>query len=833
MARFNVDVIIDGEILAWDSVRKEVIPFGQNRTVAKLRRTWMQKHGMLDPRDLRLHAGDKDAKEVRMAFVSKKSEEGDEEDFAGQECWLLFCAFDILYIAGPDAETILKETISPHVEPPPKPGSMIDLDGFERKKLLHKLIGEQKHEVELVQTWIVRPTGQAVDGNEYFSPDAPTMECGLPAHQIDSQRWTLKQDANRVQTLDAKRIRGRSDDQVSLSRAAAVDKVYKIMVEERRQEGLLFKDLCTPYYLGERSKSFKYWHKYKPDYEKGEASDLDLVIIGAYFATGLRHAGKPSSFLLACVDSHDSEQFFPLCKVNAGSMIRSVLDDLYQSTGFTIDEDTNKVDWGDKWFSEKDRRTIPDFVSTRSLDGGEDCTWRPKKDDYPDMWISPLDSRILTLNAGEIVSSDAFSAGLTLRFPRVTALRDQTDKDVTEIENEDTLWEMYQTKEEHRSEGQAADNIKFGSPSPDPGCPRRFLTEEEFDSSKNRKKKSSATKRLFKAATIEEVGQPKSSVLQNLVFTVLGGTYHLDKAIFDIEQKDRDTEWMKEADLVRSSDDVKRFICQHGGELKLSPDGETLVIGGSELDAEVVNYIQAIENAHARLSQRKGKPTKQSLQDEKTAQSSGVLNWTFVYTLVRERLSGSVVNPPTPSVLDYLARPSRIGTKTIDPLLELCSETIDNIRDLKRALHLVSKVRNKNEEQLTWQECTRTLLSPEDQWVAQSKFQTMWDIILYPDILEDPDSLPRVDDFTSSKIASALPLARVMGAIVTSELGTATHILCDLSSEDEIPVSDDLSTDVFNCPERGLQLLRKVRALPHTVVLVSPGWIRKRKWHQD
>lgn len=41
----------------------------------------------------------------------------------------------------------------------------------------------------------------------------------------------------------------------------------------------------------------------------------------------------------------------------------------------------------------------------------------------PDLWINPDDSFILELNAGEIVVSDTFSAGITLRFPRITKIR--------------------------------------------------------------------------------------------------------------------------------------------------------------------------------------------------------------------------------------------------------------------------------------------------------------------------------------------------------------------------------------------------------------------------
>jgi len=43
--------------------------------------------------------------------------------------------------------------------------------------------------------------------------------------------------------------------------------------------------------------------KLKPDYELlSQASDLDLVIIGGYFATGMHRTGLISQFLLASVE---------------------------------------------------------------------------------------------------------------------------------------------------------------------------------------------------------------------------------------------------------------------------------------------------------------------------------------------------------------------------------------------------------------------------------------------------------------------------------------------------------------------------------------------------
>jgi ATP dependent DNA ligase domain len=151
------DVILDGEIIAWDSERKETIPFGNNRTIANLRKKWMKSQGLLDERDQGMHDNDKDNKS--MNTTNSWPDKNDQiSELAGKECWLQFIAFDILYVDGPGAADLLAQTVSEHIAPRPSAGSVIHLDAFERKKILYKLVEPQADEVEIVQTWIIRPS---------------------------------------------------------------------------------------------------------------------------------------------------------------------------------------------------------------------------------------------------------------------------------------------------------------------------------------------------------------------------------------------------------------------------------------------------------------------------------------------------------------------------------------------------------------------------------------------------------------------------------------------------------------------------------------------------
>ena len=390
--RTGLDVIMDGEVIAWDSVREETVPFGSNRTIAKLRADWMARKGLLDDRDKGMHDGDNNNKSMNTSnsFMDKNTTIDMD---AGNECWLQYIIFDLIYVDGPDADTLLSQTISEHITPRPTPGSVIHLEATERKALLYKIIEPQTGEVEIVPTWIIRPNGRTDVGEKYFHPIHPTMENGYVARRLDSLSYTLSGMIDDVSTIDALRRDERSDEQISAARAQAIQRLYDVTVEEQRLEGLVFKDLSTPYYLGEESKTTRYWHKFKPDYFNGSAaSDLDLIVIGAYYATGLRNSGKPSTLLCACVDSDDSESFLPLVKVSLGSMDNVQASEFLKRTGYRHHEDNNinnddddgdddgsgvenkwqKTEWATKYF--------PDFISRKSFQpNNENNGWRAQK----------------------------------------------------------------------------------------------------------------------------------------------------------------------------------------------------------------------------------------------------------------------------------------------------------------------------------------------------------------------------------------------------------------------------------------------------------------------
>lgn len=294
----GLNLILDGEVIAWDSQRQETIPFGNkyvctpaecivsscdlhftlgSRGIANYRKQYLAARGLVDDRDKNIENVDGDQKAVSVVYF-KDAENYSEE--TGAECWLKLVVFDILYVDGDGAADLLGETVSKHINPRPAAGSIIHLDLFERKKILQRVLTPQKDFIEIVTTWIVRPNGTTELGMDYFSSTSPTSECGHPNHTIDSQSCLVGRAARNISQIDLERRNGRSDEQISEARASSVHELFK-EIENLRMEGLIFKDLAAPYYLGEESRSMRYWLKFKV----GVQHSIVIFSIVAFFST--------------------------------------------------------------------------------------------------------------------------------------------------------------------------------------------------------------------------------------------------------------------------------------------------------------------------------------------------------------------------------------------------------------------------------------------------------------------------------------------------------------------------------------------------------------------
>ncbi|XP_071117642.1 DNA ligase 4-like [Haliotis cracherodii] len=167
---------------------------------------------------------------------------------------------------------------------------------------------------------------------------------------------------------------------------------------DNQEEGIMVKNMESVYRPSTRKGG---WFKIKPEYIGGLMDELDVLIIGGYFGVGHR-GGMMSHFLCGVAvpseDGGEPEIFHSFCKVGSGYSKKQ------------LSEFNKKM--VDHW-QVFDKKNPPSCIVLAS-------GFKEK----PDAWISPDKSCIVQIKAAEIITSDRFKTGSTLRFPRVEMIRD-------------------------------------------------------------------------------------------------------------------------------------------------------------------------------------------------------------------------------------------------------------------------------------------------------------------------------------------------------------------------------------------------------------------------
>jgi len=859
----NLNVILDGEIESWDNVNKALVPFGENRTVAGYRKAYLHYRGMIDPIDIEKLHDENDDNVMRSAtdYYRDRSLSREEMVERGKNFWLKFRAFDILYVAGSDKDRLFLDC-GMGTNDSDKNGSIIDMPLMKRKHILYQILMKQENEVEICPTVVIRCNGHAVSGEDYFSTKNPITEFGYPAMLLDSAQAILQQKISDLENLDKKRKDGRTNNQISKMRAEAMEEFYTNVVEEYKFEGLVVKDLASPYLFGSR----KFWWKFKPDYETDEAVDIDAVIIGAKFATGLRNGGAPSGYLLGIVDTFDEHSFMTLNSINAASTTREKMEEILKHTGFKKGGD-GPMELG-KWFRE-DNFELPSFVSKRSLQRNstedfEGWTFNKTKH-YPDIWIDPKDSVVLTIKGAELVVSDEYSVGLALRFPRIKKVRleavDGDEKNASETTTDEEIWRIF---DEARSKRLDAHSIIGSQYQPDAATKPlrqwcRFLTPEEYGKKSRKRKKKIISSPSRK---VPKVDVYKSNVLEGLNFCVLEGVYLFDAGSLEgqVAQKEG---WTDEAEQVKTEEDVIEFIKKHGGNYKAEVMGTSkeYIIGGNKDDARVKTQIRGLEHAKSIVdSKKKADRTLASVAQY----HDGIIKWSFVYSLVHRLQEKTNKNSDSnylkPELHQYLVRVRKSRNENEAEDFFSSSRPI-SIDEMKHALSTPTDIQGP-----PWQLKGSIDFPKEERWILSSRYTHFWqysndifdqenfhesnEVVLYPDIFSFGFGFSAEKDATDEalscikstrwdrvamdldEIISVLPLVSVMGGLNTPHLHSGvTHIICLLKADDELQYGDAMTEDMFVCKERGRRLMQYLdRDLSHQnkIKLVSPNWIRKK-----
>lgn len=449
LSKWDVDCVFDGEVIAWDNFRNEVIPFGMNRAVAKYRREYLLSQGLVEERDFGFEKKGKNYLGILKGPMGKgdtayklkernqenmEAEKGssaapsvsEKEQYPGSYMWLTYVIFDIVYLGGPGAEKFLDSIGCADIFNIPGHdggdrggrrggnggnfgGSLTHVDLNKRKRILYMLLEQQRKKVEVCHGEVITPDGRRVGAEDYFKKGG--ME-------EDRNRNDLGRNSTEVE-----------DEAFEKKRGKAIDGFFTDTVENNGEEGLVIKELTSPYLLGtQKSRSKAFWRKLKKDYEgENVASDIDVLVLGAYFADGKHRAGMITSYLVGLanesVDFDGKLRYLPFCKISG-----CTYDDYRNAQRFTGFRKRDGVfDLGKWWMSGDDRSVLPDHISTKSFqrntDKGDDHGWVPNKLDWPDLWIKPEDSFMVECKAAEIVGSKEFSSGMCLRFPRIVRMR--------------------------------------------------------------------------------------------------------------------------------------------------------------------------------------------------------------------------------------------------------------------------------------------------------------------------------------------------------------------------------------------------------------------------
>nr|XP_061818717.1 DNA ligase 3-like [Nerophis lumbriciformis] len=181
-------------------------------------------------------------------------------------------------------------------------------------------------------------------------------------------------------------------------------------------EGLVLKDVKGSYEPGKR-----HWLKVKKDYlnEGAMADTADLVVLGAFYGKG-SNGGIMSSFLMGCFDPA-SKKWCTVTKCSGGyddAMLARLQKEL----------DVIKIS--------KDPSKIPGWLKI-------------VKNYYPDFLIrNPEQAPVWEITGAEFSKSEMHTAdGISIRFPRMTRIRD--DKDWKSATNLHQLKDLYRISKEN------------------------------------------------------------------------------------------------------------------------------------------------------------------------------------------------------------------------------------------------------------------------------------------------------------------------------------------------------------------------------------------------
>ncbi|CAL8071874.1 unnamed protein product [Calicophoron daubneyi] len=383
----------------------------------------------------------------------------------------------------------------------------------------------------------------------------------------------------------------------------SVDIVTKVFnnLMDYRQEGLAAKLAIgmAPYLPGRRLRGG--WWKLKPDYVAGLLEDLDCLVVGGYYASGSHHTGKQAKIaeFLCAVRGEDIKTddnspslpcFLSFCRVSNGLTNKMLKQ---------IDEKLSA------YWRPFDRKN-PNSGFTE---------WLRVTLEKPDVWVAPQHSIALQIHASELVASGAYAAGLTGRFPRVVALRDDkswqdclTMAELSQL-NTKTAGKLAVKRirvdagDEDSQGGEGTETKDLSSSQSESSTPQQHM---DTDGPSSRPSGSTQKRRNF-------FGAPRASSTPIKRLRALGaalksgGDSRGISALFTEEEAEKPAKYLEGLELcvILSSDagsDLKSQLESHiraaGGTVVQNPSRKTFCIVADKLTARTRNLIAGAKESY-------------------------------------------------------------------------------------------------------------------------------------------------------------------------------------------------------------------------------------------
>ncbi|TFK86975.1 DNA ligase 4 [Polyporus arcularius HHB13444] len=220
-----------------------------------------------------------------------------------------------------------------------------------------------------------------------------------------------------------KEVKGRLEFVTEFEGKTAKDvrrKMEDIMAN--RGEGLVLKHHDAEYVLNGRNKD---WIKVKPEYMDNMGETMDVIVVAGNYGSGKR-AGGVSTLICAVRDDRrdpNSKTYSSFVRIGSGLSYADYI-----------------------WIRQKPWKPWakgqppPPFLQCSSKG----------QDDKGDVYLEPDDSFILKIKAAEIVPSEQYHLGFTMRFPRALSIRD--DLSIDDCETATAVLENIRSEKKRKME---------------------------------------------------------------------------------------------------------------------------------------------------------------------------------------------------------------------------------------------------------------------------------------------------------------------------------------------------------------------------------------------